>query len=121
MTITRTPAETLLAAAARLREMAEPMDTRPLTINDEPDGAGGRWWEVYAVDAVDEEEFYRFTRRPDAEWFATMSPSIAEPLARWLDYTASTFDHLGGRLAVNQRNRPLALAIAILGGEPCAS
>lgn len=85
---TTDPVALLREAARRLRELAEPMDTRRLVVHEEPDGTGGYTYDVYAEDATDEEEIYCFTARYHAEWFATMSPAVAEPLAAWLEATA---------------------------------
>jgi hypothetical protein len=83
-------AATLRRAAQRLRELAEPMDTRRLVVHQEPDGTGGYTFDVCAEDATDEEEIYWFTARYHAEWFATMCPMLAEPLAKVLDEHADT-------------------------------
>ena len=117
----------LEAAAARLVELAEPMDRRPLQILDEPDGTGGGFWQVYCPDP-DTEELYCFLNRADAEWFRAMSPIVAAPLAAILRDAAQTsrnIDADGDRseeesasLAMDLFHDLVTFANHLLGGTP---
>jgi hypothetical protein len=77
----RTPAETLRAAAQRLREVAA--DTSPGRW--QTNGYGDYGWYVslgtygHGVETHDSRQ-----GKADAEWIALASPALAEPLAEWL-------------------------------------
>lgn len=79
-----TPSETLRAAAARLRELANaatPGPWRTAALRDDDPAYG---MDVEPSVAVGNDSSGACDLA-DATWIATMSPSVAEPLAAWLE------------------------------------
>lgn len=69
-----TPAQELRAAAARLREEAQPLLA---------DGAEKDWSEFFTLNGAD------LGLGPhDEQWIALVGPALAEPLAQWLETEA---------------------------------
>jgi hypothetical protein len=126
MTITRTPAETLRAAAARLRELATAATPTPWTVSIEHIAEHRTWIEGepdqdgHSIAEVHRCSDHPGREQPDAKWIATMSPATAGPLADWLDTTADLIDSEPTR-PVTPKRPALDLAKLILGGGPCAS
>lgn len=120
-----TPAETLRAAATRLREKAAQSTPGPWEIEygyrdktpqavfvmnpDNPDNADSSI-EIGGMDRPD-----------DNVWIALLGPDKAEPLANWLDVTARMADigcRMAGRISLSvEQKAALAFARSILGEE----
>jgi hypothetical protein len=82
-----TPSETLRAAAARLRALAEaatPPPWRTVALRDDDPAYG---LDVEPGVAVGNDSSGA-CELPDATWIATMNPAVAEPLAAWLERDA---------------------------------
>lgn len=90
----------LRAAAKRLRSLAAEATPGPWTLYDR--GVG---WELNELDWHDGTTF----KRGDAHYIATVNPRLAEPIAKWLDDEAGTFDEYPA--SDNTPNR-LALPVA---------
>lgn len=73
----------LRAAAKRLRELAADATPGPWTLYDR-----GVCWEINELDAHDGTSL----RRGDAHYIAALNPLIAEPLAKWLESEADTYE-----------------------------
>ena len=104
------PAETLRAAAAKVRDTASNATPGPW----ECDGIGDYGWTVrdvspfgtFAIETEDSEQ-----GQADAEWIALMSPAVAEPLAAHLERLADMALLTGAPVM----REALALARKILG------
>jgi hypothetical protein len=88
----RTTAETLLAAAARLREIAARATPGPWDYDRFEEAAP---WEVIAPSGDDLEDVAVCSAEngrveANAWWIATVHPGIAEPLAQLLEIEAAT-------------------------------
>lgn len=81
MTTPTTPAEELRAAAERLREVAKVATPGPWEGEGGDDERPPSVWTAYEGSYVAD----NIPHPEDAEWIATLSPAIAEPLALWLD------------------------------------
>lgn len=84
-----TPAETIRAAATRLRNTAERATEGPWRVTEDWDG---RWFvepvAVMLADPDDPETWY--DAQPDAAYIALVSPVVGKALADWLDENAGT-------------------------------
>lgn len=117
----QTPSETLRAAAVRLRELAAKATDGPWYWNGsqvdvEPTTRG-----TYVVGDGQQEE--DVVTPEDGAWIATMSPVVAEPLARELELHATWIgsiedgartDSMGYAYAVKRAEHMLAFARSIL-------
>lgn len=81
-----TPAETIRAAATRLREAAERATPTPWRVTEDYDG---RWFvepvAIMLADPDDPETWY--DAQPDAAYIALVNPVVGLALADWLDVT----------------------------------
>lgn len=110
------PAETLRAAATKLRETASNTTPGPWQTK----GVGDFGWLVvdadpagrFSVETEDNEH-----GRADAAWIALMSPQVAEPLAAWLEDEAEGMTIFDPSEHEHVFNYPLALARSILGRQ----
>ena len=89
-----TPSETLRAAAARLRELAERANPGPWRFDDsdadfQPCVKGMRAEWIAECGPVDSITAPGARGDHDAHWIATMSPAVAEPLAREMEMHAT--------------------------------
>lgn len=83
----RTPAETLRAAAAKVREVASPTVPGPYTSHWIKGRVAGAVYRGQVHLATTQERIG--TPRPHmADWVALMSPLLADPLARWMEHHA---------------------------------
>jgi len=121
-----TPAETIRAAATRLREAAEKAMPGPWTSNvshertdiSDPNVPEEYWTaEVFPLEADGESIYWTALEDPSdtAAYIALVSPVVGLALADWLDLTAETpaFDAFAaGRKSHVARNISAALAVA---------
>lgn len=122
------PATELRAAAQLLRDRATAPYVQPgpwhiheaygfLRVDNDRDKTREAWTVKSGADLAEE-------NRNTAQWIAMMHPGVGEPLAAWLEDMAGFLDTTRQpdgtqpRLALHNSRHALAVARALLGGQP---